>query len=188
MRVITGMAKGMKLTAAPGQEIRPTADRVKESIFSAVQFDVEGRRVLDLFAGSGQMGVEALSRGAAGCVFVDNSDAAVNTIYKNLEHTGLSNAAKVVKADYKAFLQRADKRSFDLVFVDPPYSGGYAEKVIKAVQAFDILAPYAIIVLETARDERLKDDYGGIQKGREYVYGSTKITCLHNSGNAPERE
>jgi len=185
MRVITGMAKGMRLTAAPGNDIRPTADRVKEAVFSVIQFDIEGRRVLDLFAGSGQMGIETLSRGAANCVFIDNSDAAIKTVYKNLELTGLITGAKVVKSDYKAYLQRADKRSFDLVFVDPPYSGGYADKVLKAIEAFDILAPHGIIVLETNRDERVRDEYGGVKKGREYVYGNTKITCLHRGETIP---
>lgn len=103
MRIITGTARGRRLVAPEGRDVRPTPERVKEGIFSALQFDIEGRRVLDLFAGSGQLGLEALSRGAESCTFVDASDASLNLVRKNLESTDLSEKAKVVRSDYAAF-------------------------------------------------------------------------------------
>ena len=104
MRVITGTARGMRLKELPGLETRPTTDKVKESVFNIVQFDVEGRRVLDLFGGTGQMGIEALSRGAASCTFVDVRKEAAAVIRANLAHTKLEEQGKVVQGDYLAFL------------------------------------------------------------------------------------
>ena len=121
MRVITGLARGRRLETLPGEATRPTAEKVKESLFSAIQFDIEGRRVLDLFAGSGQLGIEALSRGASGCVFVDKNTEAVKIIRRNLQNTGLSSAAQVLGTDALSYLTRPGDR-FDLVFLDPPYA------------------------------------------------------------------
>ena len=121
MRVITGSARGRVLLPVAGMDVRPTTDKVKEAVFSAIQFEVEGARVLDLFCGSGQMGIEALSRGAQSCVFVDSSRASQDVTKKNLTTTGLMKQARVAAMDYQMFL-KSSKDTFDLVFLDPPYS------------------------------------------------------------------
>lgn len=118
MRVITGTARGRRLKEPQGMDIRPTTDKVKESMFSILQFDIEGRRVLDLFGGTGQLGIEALSRGASEVVFVDKSAAALKLIRENLELCGLSDRARVRNGDSLAYLRSGEK--FDLVFLDPP--------------------------------------------------------------------
>ncbi len=118
MRVITGIARGMRLKELPGLETRPTTDKVKESIFNIIQFDIEGRRVLDLFGGTGQLGIEALSRGADHCTFVDLRKEAAAVIRENLAHTRLEEHARVVQGDCMAFLTGAGER-FDLIFLGP---------------------------------------------------------------------
>ena len=132
MRVITGSARGCRLNTLPGEETRPTAEKVKEGLFSAIQFEIEGRRVLDLFAGSGQLGIEALSRGAVSCVFVDRNSAAIPVIRDNLHRAGLEEHAQVVATDAVSYLQRPKER-FDLVFLDPPYASGLLETVLPGV-------------------------------------------------------
>ena len=121
MRVITGSARGRRLLELAGGETRPTADRVKEGVFNIIQFDIEGRRVLDLFAGTGQLGVEALSRGAAEAVFVEQRRDAARLVTENLKLTGLADRARVVNGDALSYLAGAGER-FDIVFIDPPYA------------------------------------------------------------------
>ncbi|MBR5773231.1 MAG: 16S rRNA (guanine(966)-N(2))-methyltransferase RsmD, partial [Clostridia bacterium] len=121
MRVITGTAKGMRLASLEGDEVRPTYDRVKEAIFSIIQFDLEGRRVLDLFAGSGQLGIEALSRGAQNATFVDSNRSAIAVIKENLEKTRLSKSAVVLQTDAVGFIKNYRGVEFDVVLLDPPY-------------------------------------------------------------------
>ena len=122
MRVITGSARGRRLKELTGMETRPTTDKVKESLFSIIQFDIEGRRVLDLFAGTGQLGIEALSRGAASAVFIDRRADAVRLVKDNLELCGLSDRASVRCGDAMSYLRSGEK--FDLIFLDPPYAAG----------------------------------------------------------------
>ena len=129
MRVITGTARGRKLAALEGLEVRPTTDMVKEAMFSILQFEVEGANVLDLFAGSGQLGIEALSRGAAGAVFVDQRRDAASLIRDNLKLTGLEDRARVVCGDAAAFLSSAGEK-FGLIFIDPPYAANLWENTI----------------------------------------------------------
>ena len=120
MRVITGSARGKRLAVLEGEAVRPTTDRVKEALFNIIQFQIEGRRVLDLFAGSGQLGIEALSRGASEAVFVDCAKESIAVITKNVENCGLAGQARIVQTDYASYLARRDG-TFDLVFLDPPY-------------------------------------------------------------------
>ncbi len=124
MRIITGSARGVRLETLLGEDVtRPTAERVKEAIFSAIQFETEGRRVLDLFAGSGQMGLEALSRGAAACMFIDASEAAMAVVKRNAKKTRLDDRCRYLISDYRNYLRKARGREpFDLVFLDPPYA------------------------------------------------------------------
>lgn len=170
MRVITGTARGRRLKEPVGLETRPTADRVKEGIFSSIQFEIEGRRVLDLFGGTGQMGIEALSRGAAHCTFVDLRKEAVGIIRDNLALTGLAGRAAVVQADYQAFLSRC-RETFDVIFLDPPYNSGMLEKALETITAIDIVSENGIIVCENgsvAGWPAVPAPYG-LQK--EYRYG-----------------
>jgi len=175
MRVITGTARGRKLGQLTGNDTRPTADMVKESMFNIIQFDIEGRRVLDLFGGTGQLGIEALSRGAAHCTFVDVRRDAAALIRENLEWTGLHEKARVVQSDYLAFLTRGGEK-FDLVFLDPPYDSGLLEKALETIVTIDILSGNGIILCESAADAILPPIDPPYEKYREYRYGKTKIT------------
>ena len=180
MRVITGIARGRKLKELPGLETRPTTDKVKESVFNIVQFDIEGRRVLDLFGGTGQMGIEALSRGAASCTFVDVRKEAAGVIRANLEHTGLAGLAKVVQGDYLAFLTGC-REKYDLIFLDPPYGTGMLEKALEMIAKIDIVTEHGIIVCESAAEAALPELAPPYQKGRDYRYGKIKITLYHRA-------
>ena len=178
MRVITGVARGRKLKELPGLETRPTTDKVKESVFNIIQFDIEGRRALDLFAGTGQMGIEALSRGAAHCTFVDLRREAAAVVRENLAHTALAGQGQVVQGDYLAFLTGC-REKFDLVFLDPPYASGQLEKALETIAAIDIITEHGIIICESARETLLPALPAPYEKGREYHYGKIKITIYH---------
>lgn len=175
MRVITGTARGRKLRELPGMETRPTTDKVKESIFNIIQFDIEGRRVLDLFGGTGQLGIEALSRGAAHCTFVDLRREAAVVIRENLQVTRLAGQARVVQGDSLSFLASC-REKFDLILLDPPYASGLLEKAVKEAAAIDILTENGIMVCESAADQVLPALEAPYEKGREYRYGKIKIT------------
>ena len=133
MRIITGTARGMKLETLDGEEIiRPTSDRVKEGLFSAIQFDIAGKRVLDLFAGSGQLALEALSRGADSAVIIDESEKAVEIIKTNAKKTNLMKKCRIARQDYSEYLKSANNREkFGLIFLDPPYSKDIPGEVLK---------------------------------------------------------
>lgn len=176
MRVITGSARGRKLKTLPGLDTRPTADQVKESLFNILQFDIEGRRVLDLFAGTGQLGIEALSRGACFCDFVDVNPAAVKLVRENLQATGLSGRASVTQRDFRAFLQGARGKQYELVFLDPPYAQTALEQALETIAAIDIVSECGIIVCESPAGKSLPALQPPYIKGREYRYGKAKLT------------
>lgn len=178
MRVITGTARGRKLQEPKNMDIRPTTDKVKESLFSIIQFDIEGRRVLDLFAGTGQLGIEAISRGARSVTFVDQSNEAIAIVRQNLEHCGFT--AQIVRDDSIAYLEHAGK--FDLIFLDPPYASGLMDAALKKINKFDILADGGIIICETDSETSLKPLDPPYFIGREYKYGKVKLTvCGKNA-------
>ncbi len=183
MRVITGSARGRRLGELKGQETRPTTGKVKEGVFSALQFDLEGRRVLDLFAGTGQMGIEALSRGAKSCVFVDRRKDAAQLVRDNLSACGLSDAAQVFCADAMGYLTSL-RTQFDLIFLDPPYADDVLERAIAHIARFDILAPRGIIVAECPVDKVLPALSAPYRIHREYRYGKIKVTVYHRDGEA----
>ncbi|MBR6479926.1 MAG: 16S rRNA (guanine(966)-N(2))-methyltransferase RsmD [Clostridia bacterium] len=180
MRVITGYARGMKLRTLDGLDVRPTTDQVKESIFSIIQFEVEGARVLDLFAGSGQLGIEALSRGAQSVVFVDKSRAAVSVVKENLEHTRLAEKAIVRNEDSLGFL-KLTKDVFDIAILDPPYGQGLITEALGYLP--DVMSENGIIICETAKEETLPDAVSRFSKHKEYRYGKIKITVYRNKEN-----
>jgi 16S rRNA (guanine(966)-N(2))-methyltransferase RsmD len=173
MRVITGSARGRKLKSPADESVRPTSDRVKEAVFSIIQFELEGRRVLDLFAGSGQMGIEALSRGAERAVFVDSSKEAIGIVKDNLASTKLSENAVVLHADALAFL-RESGQIFDIIFADPPYKEGIILKMLPLAAAR--VAPGGILMVETPYGEKLPETAGDLTRTKEYKYGKTAIT------------
>ncbi len=171
MRVITGTARSRRLKTPENYDIRPTTDNVKESLFNIIQFDIEGRRVLDLFAGTGQLGIECLSRGAESAVFVDESREAVKIVKENLKTCGMS--ATVMQTDARSFLRSCD--SFDLIFVDPPYDSDLYGEVLEIINSVDILSDGGIIICEARRDRQLPEMTAPYEKQREYVYGKVKL-------------
>ena len=181
MRVITGSARGRRLNELKGCDTRPTTDKVKEGIFSAIQFEVEGARVLDLFAGTGQLGIEALSRGAEKAVFVDRRTDAVKLIRENLEVTRLTEGAQVVCGDSMAYLA-AQREPFDLIFLDPPYEADLLERAIAHIARFDILSPGGIMVAESPAEKELPALAPPYHIAREYRYGRIKVTLYRRDG------
>lgn len=172
MRVITGTARGRRLKTPENYDIRPTTDNVKESVFNIIQFDIEGRRVLDLFAGTGQLGIECLSRGAAEAVFIDENTAAVKIVKENLKTCGFT--AAVLQQDALSYLRHCGR--FDLVFVDPPYDSGLYESVLETINSVDILSDGGIILCESRREKTLPDMCVPYRKKKEYSYGRVKLT------------
>ena len=179
MRVISGSARGRKLKEPVGFDIRPTSDMVKESIFNIIQFDVEGRRVLDLFAGTGQLGIEALSRGAKCAVFVDSAPNAVKLIRENAAICGFSSLASVYARDVISYLKNDEK--FDIIFADPPYGTQLAAKTLGRIIEFDKLTTNGIIICETKIGDALPDVPAPYSMQKEYRYGSVKITRFSRS-------
>lgn len=181
MRVISGSARGVRLLTPDGLNTRPTADRVKEGIFSALQFDLPGRRVLDLFAGTGQLGIEALSRGAEQCVFVDAADAAVKLVRENCRRAKLTERSLVVRAPYDSFLRNCGER-FDLILLDPPYAENFLENSLRLISEIDILSDSGIIVCERPAEKQLACDFNGRMRSKDYRYGKTYVTILRADG------
>lgn len=173
MRIITGTARGRKLFSLEGDKVRPTTDKVKESLFNILQFRIEGRRFLDLFAGSGQIGLEALSRGARHATFVDKSKASIRVIEKNIAVAGFEKVSKVVQGDYKSFLSGSGD-SYDVVFIDPPFLDGLISPALEAVS--EHLSPAGIVVCEHPRDIEVPDKAADLVKLKEYRYGKIKLT------------
>ena len=173
MRVISGTARGRKLKEPSGTEVRPTSDMVKESIFNVVQFDIEGRHILDLFAGTGQLGVEALSRGAKSAVFVDISPEAVKLIKENILLCGFSDASTVRRSDALNYLEHCG--TFDMIFVDPPFNTNLAVKTLDKIIEFDKLDTNGIIILEIGADRATPKVFPPYYLHKEYIYGSVKI-------------
>ena len=174
MRVITGSARGAKLKTLDGLATRPTSDRVKEAIFNIIQFDIQGRRVLDLFGGSGQLAIEALSRGADYAVIVDQSAEAVKVIKDNLKKTKFDQQASVFQMDYLRYLSTA-REKFDLIFLDPPYAEKSLENALQKISEIDILSEGGIIICERPKDKVMPPEVGGLLCSRDYNYGKTAV-------------
>ena len=169
----------MSLLTLEGMDTRPTTDRVKESVFNIIQFEIYGKRVLDLFAGSGALGIEALSRGAIHATFVDANRAACEVVRKNLTHTRLQDSATVVQSTYDGFLQSA-RTPFDLVFLDPPYASDFAARALSLLRERGLLAENAVVVVE--HDRPLNDPVFDEGTQKTYRYGKTFVTFLRNEG------
>lgn len=181
MRIITGTAKGARLETLAGETTRPTTDRVKEAIFSMIQFDIEGRSVLDLFAGSGQLGLEALSRGADKALFCDCNNEAFEIIKTNAKKTKLYDKCRILKTDYKELIRGCGGRErFDLIFLDPPYSSDLLADSLKRIKIADILAEKGIIVCESESNEAITAE--GFETLRFAKYGRISVTLLVREG------
>ncbi len=185
MRVITGKARGVLLKTPEGMLTRPTADRVKEALFSVIQFKIPGAKVLDLFAGTGQLGIEALSRDASSCVFVDQREDACKLVRENLKKTRLEQYASVVRSDYMAYLACCRER-FDIIFLDPPYAEVFLENSIKKITEIDILQTGGIIVAERPLGKDIPWDFPGFSRSKDYKYGKTLITIYRKDCEVAE--
>lgn len=182
MRIITGTARGTRLVTLEGENTRPTGERVKEAVFSMIQFDIEGRRVLDLFGGSGQLGLEALSRGAGSAVIIDSSPEAVEIIKTNAKATRLFDRCRISIMEYEPFLHRAAGReNFDIIFLDPPYKSDFLYKSLRLISSGGLARRGALLVCESADgdvfrgDTELESRYSVI---RQANYGKAHITLL----------
>lgn len=173
MRVITGLARGRRLQTLSGDDVtRPTTESVKEALFSMIQFDIEGKRVLDLFAGSGQLGIEALSRGAVSCTFVENNRDAMKVVEANVNHCGFSDRSSIVLSDALSFLKR--NTGYDIVLLDPPYGKGLIHAALPTIA--QNISPDGLIICETARQEELPETVGDFVIDRVRNHGKSKIT------------
>ena len=180
MRIIAGSAKGRSFDAPAGRDTRPTLDRVKEAIFGSIQCQVPGATVLDLFSGSGNMGLEALSRGAAEAICVDASPACAALIRKNGEKLGLSEGLRVLNADYRAALSSlaAQGQRVDIAFLDPPYASGFAAEAVDILFGEGLLQPGGVVIVEHAWDQPPKLGEGLWQVSRVKKYGVCGVTTL----------
>ena len=181
MRVITGKARGVQLKTPDGLTTRPTADRVKEALFSIIQFEIHGAKVLDLFGGTGQLGIEALSRGAKSAVFVDAGEPACKLIRENLRRTKLEADAKVIRSDYLEYLKRC-RENFNIIFLDPPYAEVFLENALNSIGEIDILQSGGIIVTERPLGKDLNVELPGFERSKDYKYGKTLLAIYRKNG------
>ena len=173
MRVITGKARGTRLQTLEGEATRPTIERVKEAMFSAIQFEIDGRTVLDLFAGSGQLGIEALSRGAHRCDFVDSAAQAVRVVTENIKKCHMTEQASVYQKSWEAFLATS-RSKYSLILLDPPYHKGLCLQALTALCERH-LAPHVIAICETAPDEVMPERVGPLALSKTTKYGNTRV-------------
>ena len=183
MRIITGKARGVRLSTLEGSNTRPTSERVKEAIFSILQFELNGATVLDLFAGSGQMGLETLSRGAKKAFFCDLSKSAVAIIKENAKKTRLESQCEIYQGDYKIFLQRLERReAFDLVFLDPPYALSLIPQALSDLAEHHLLVDGAKLICESASPDDVFGTDTSLSKHFEILkqtrYGIAHVTIL----------
>ena len=180
MRVITGKARGVQLKTPDGMMTRPTTDRVKEALFSIINFEIPGTRVLDLFGGTGQLGIEALSRGAQSAVFVDAREDACRLIKENLKRTRMEQYGRVVRSDYLDYLSRCTEQ-YGIIFLDPPYAEVFLENALKRITEIDILQSNGIIVTERPLGKELPWEFEGFSRSRDYKYGKTLLTIYRKA-------
>lgn len=192
MRIITGTAKGVRLETLEGENTRPTTEKIKEAVFSAIQFDIEGCRVLDLFAGSGQMGLEALSRGAQSCMFVDSEREAMEIVKRNAQKTKFFDKSRFLVSDYRNYVRKAGgKDGFDLIFIDPPYADKAVGDALERILRAGIAKPRCIFVCESGDEnifegkEHIKDRFT-VKKSASYGRVFINILTLADEGDVAE--
>lgn len=175
MRVISGKSRGKKLETLSGGLVRPTTDKVKESIFNIIQFDLQGKSFLDLFSGSGQIGIEAISRGAKEVIFVDKSKKSIEVVKRNLKSLGFCSQAWVVNSDYLSFLEKSNFNfNFDIAFLDPPYGTGILQRALDVV--IDVMNRDGIIICENEVNENLPSFIKNFYCTKKYKYGKIAVS------------
>ena len=182
MRVITGSARGVRLDTLEGNATRPTSERVKGAIFSSIQFELTGRRVLDLFAGSGQMGLEALSRGATSATFVDAAPEAIAIVKENAKKCGFFDRCRYLIADYRNAIRKAEKESYDLVFIDPPDATDAAKDALLRILESGIVARGAILVTEAGKPTDPDGLPEGLKLRKETRYSVSYVSIFEWEG------
>lgn len=182
MRIIAGELRGRRIAAPAGREVRPTADRVREALFSSLGGRVMGARVLDLFAGSGALGLEALSRGAVAAVFVERARPVIEVLRRNIDALGMADRARVIPGDAAAALGALARRgeTFEVVFLDPPYRGGALEDALGRLAAANVLAAGAVIIAEHPTGAE-PSPAGSLRAVAVKRYGDTSLTFLEQA-------
>ncbi|MGN0701596.1 MAG: 16S rRNA (guanine(966)-N(2))-methyltransferase RsmD [Lentihominibacter sp.] len=187
MRVITGKYRGRKLNTPQDYDIRPTSDKAKEALFSILANHIYGSRVLDLFAGTGSLGIEALSRGASYCLFADASGKSLKLVNENLEHCKVEEKTRVAAGDYKKILNNLSDRirdgleePFDIILLDPPYNKGLLPDAFELIRQGSILARDGVIVAEHRKEEILPDEMSGFRRIKERRYGVVALSIYDN--------
>lgn len=174
MRVISGRYRGKKLTAPEGEVFRPTLDRVKETLFNILQFRIMNAKVLDLFAGSGALGIECLSRGADEVIFADNNRESIDSVKKNT--ADIDGLYRILECDYKVALNRLSGKRFDIIFVDPPYGSGLYENALRMIGENEFLSQDGVAICEHNRHDGLLGEVGGLIKTRVKEIGSVGLS------------
>ena len=178
LRVISGKARGLKLDTPKNQDVRPTTDRVKESLFNMINSYIMDSNILDLFAGTGSLGIECLSRGAKNCVFVDKSKDSINIVRSNVKKARVENESTILNVDFKDAVKRlsTQNQKFDVIFMDPPYYENMFIECLKSIDKFNLLDEDGIIVVEHDTKDLFEDSIGRLNKSREKKYGNTTLT------------
>ena len=172
LKIITGSAKGKRILTLEGESTRPTSERIKEALFSSIQFDIENRRVLDLFAGSGSLGLEAMSRGAESVMFIDSARDAIDIVKKNAQSTGFFSKCRYLVSDFRNYIRKAkDREAFDLVFIDPPYAMECCTEALTKLRDANMLRGGAIVVLESGTENIEPDSIDGFEVLKSTHYG-----------------
>ena len=178
LRVISGKARGLKLDTPKNQDVRPTTDRVKESLFNMINSYIMDSNILDLFAGTGSLGIECLSRGAKNCVFVDKSKDSINIVRSNVKKARVENESTILNVDFKDAVKRlsTQNQKFDVIFMDPPYYENMFIECLKSIDEFNLLDEDGIIVVEHDTKDLFEESIGRLNKSREKKYGNTTLT------------
>lgn len=178
LRVISGKARGLKLDSPKNQDVRPTTDRVKESLFNIINPYIRESNILDLFAGTGSLGIECLSRGAKNCVFVDKSKDSINIIKSNVKKARVENESTILNIDFKDAVKRlsSQNQKFDVIFMDPPYYENMFIECLKIIDELNLLYEDGIIIVEHDTKDLFDESIGNLVKSRDKKYGNTTLT------------
>lgn len=181
MRIVAGTFRSRIIEPVPGNDTRPTADKIKESVFNRIGPYFDGGRVLDLFGGSGNIGFEALSRGMAEAVFADHSRVAVKTIEKNARTLGVQDHCKILAMDYQKALAALQGEMFDLIYLDPPYKQKQLDHILEYLCTHNMIAEHGLVVCECLPDEELKEAYASLSKRNDVLLGITRIAIYERN-------
>lgn len=182
MRIIAGKFKGHQLVTFSASHIRPTTDRVKESLFNIIAADVDGSGVIDLFSGTGNLGLEALSRGANAVTFVEKNSKSIHILKQNIKKLGVESQSKIVAQDVILFLNRYSGEPFDIVFADPPFTETMAHDVLLAADKSKIFSPQTIMTIESAKKERLDKEYENLIMVDQRLFGDKILSFFRLKG------